>query len=220
MEIVNPQGGTVLDVATGAGHTAYAFAPFVARVIATDITPDMLRVTRSAAAERNIDNLQVLFAMAEALPFGNSKLDGVTCRLGAHHFENVHGFVREAHRALAKGGWFLLADTIGSEDDEADDKIDALERIRDPSHVRDYKRSFWVDLVRELGFTVTHDEVHPKELDAEDWMERLSVSDTDRAVVREMIETAKGRFAEYLKPDTREGRLLFHLDELTLFCRK
>ena len=32
----------VLDVATGTGHTAFAFAPHVREVIATDITPEML----------------------------------------------------------------------------------------------------------------------------------------------------------------------------------
>ena len=32
----------VLDVATGAGHTALAFAPHVAKVTATDITEEML----------------------------------------------------------------------------------------------------------------------------------------------------------------------------------
>src|SRR5947207_15451478 len=36
----------VLDVATGAGHTAYAFAPHVARVWATDITDEMLSLVR------------------------------------------------------------------------------------------------------------------------------------------------------------------------------
>jgi ubiquinone/menaquinone biosynthesis C-methylase UbiE len=32
----------VLDVATGTGHTAFAFAPQVREVIATDLTPEML----------------------------------------------------------------------------------------------------------------------------------------------------------------------------------
>ena len=32
----------VLDVATGTGHTAFAFAPHVREVIATDVTPEML----------------------------------------------------------------------------------------------------------------------------------------------------------------------------------
>jgi ubiquinone/menaquinone biosynthesis C-methylase UbiE len=43
VELTQPQPDWhVLDVATGAGHTAAAFAPHVASVIATDITDEML----------------------------------------------------------------------------------------------------------------------------------------------------------------------------------
>ena len=42
----------VLDVATGGGHVAYAFAPHVARVWATDITAEMIDLVRGEAARR------------------------------------------------------------------------------------------------------------------------------------------------------------------------
>ena len=35
----------VLEITTGARHNAFAFAPFVRKVIATDITPEMLTQT-------------------------------------------------------------------------------------------------------------------------------------------------------------------------------
>ena len=39
VELIQPQADwRVLDVATAAGHTAYAFAPHVAHVTATDLT--------------------------------------------------------------------------------------------------------------------------------------------------------------------------------------
>ena len=42
VELVQPQPGwRMLDVAAAAGHTAFAFAPHVAQVIATDLTPEM-----------------------------------------------------------------------------------------------------------------------------------------------------------------------------------
>ena len=44
VELTEPKSHwRVLDVATGAGHTALAFAPHVAKVTATDITEEMLR---------------------------------------------------------------------------------------------------------------------------------------------------------------------------------
>src|SRR6266849_4178603 len=52
VELVQPQPAwRALDVATGAGHTAYAFAPHVARVWATDITEEMLALLKAMLAE-------------------------------------------------------------------------------------------------------------------------------------------------------------------------
>src|SRR5712691_12110397 len=47
-----------LDVATGAGHTAYAFAPHVARMWATDITEEMLALVRDEIAKRKLANVR------------------------------------------------------------------------------------------------------------------------------------------------------------------
>jgi ubiquinone/menaquinone biosynthesis C-methylase UbiE len=220
IEVVQPSGGTVVDVATGAGHTAYAFSPYVDRVIATDITPDMLRVTKQTAQDRGLDNLSVLFAIAEYLPFQPETLEGISCRLGAHHFTNVHSFARESARSLKKNGWLVIADTIGSEDDETDEKIDTFERTRDPSHVRNLRRTDWLKILLECGFSVIMEETSPKEIDAEDWMDRMKVSPPDRFFLKEMIDDANGEFARYLDSSTRDGKLIFHLDEILLFARK
>src|SRR2546423_6946618 len=108
IEVVQPKGGVVVDVATGAGHTAYAFAPHVDRVIATDITDSMLKLTRNTAMERGIENMDFAYALAENLPFQSGAITGLTCRMGAHHFNDVPRFVKETFRALKPGGWFLL----------------------------------------------------------------------------------------------------------------
>src|SRR5690242_18432848 len=87
VELTQPQPNwQVLDVATAAGHTAYAFAPHVAHVTATDITPEMLPVAAKLAAERGITNVTLEIADAEALPYADSSFDLVTCRIAPHHF--------------------------------------------------------------------------------------------------------------------------------------
>src|SRR5215470_18923479 len=55
----------VLDVATGAGHTAYAFAPHAARVWATDITEEMLNLVRGEILRRKLANVRTAHAKAE-----------------------------------------------------------------------------------------------------------------------------------------------------------
>jgi ubiquinone/menaquinone biosynthesis C-methylase UbiE len=51
--LTKPQAAwRVIDVATGAGHTALAFAPHVGHVVASDITEPMLAQTRKLAAAK------------------------------------------------------------------------------------------------------------------------------------------------------------------------
>src|SRR5260370_41717679 len=104
VELVQPQPGwRVLDVATGAGHTAYAFAPQVARVWATDITEEMLALVRAEIDKRKLANVRVAYAKAEALPFEDESFELVTCRSAPHHFNSIAAFLDEAPRVRKSG---------------------------------------------------------------------------------------------------------------------
>src|SRR5690242_12493212 len=48
----------VLDIATGAGHTAFALAPYAAEVVALDVTPQMLMAAQAEALERHLHNIR------------------------------------------------------------------------------------------------------------------------------------------------------------------
>ena len=97
----NPQPDwRVLDIATGTGHAAYAFAPHVGRVWATDITSEMLAIVREQAQERGLANLRVGYAKAEALPLEDESFDLVTCRIAPHHFDRISAFLDETRRVL------------------------------------------------------------------------------------------------------------------------
>src|SRR5215510_9306880 len=54
-----------LDVATGAGHTAAAFAPHVASVVASDLTEEMLTEAAALAAAKGYANMETARADAE-----------------------------------------------------------------------------------------------------------------------------------------------------------
>ena len=64
----------VLDVATGAGHTAAAFAPHVARAVASDLTAEMLQEAAKLAKAKGLANMETARADAEALPFDDGQL--------------------------------------------------------------------------------------------------------------------------------------------------
>ena len=56
----------VLDIATGGGHTALTFAPHVASVVASDLTPAMLEQAAAHIRAQNIHNV----SYREAAPPG------------------------------------------------------------------------------------------------------------------------------------------------------
>ncbi len=113
VELVNPQPHWhALDVATAAGHTAFIFAPHVADVVATDITPEMLPVAARVAGEKGITNVTLREADAEDLPFADATFDLVTCRIAPHHFPNISRFLAEAARVLRPGGVLAVVDNI------------------------------------------------------------------------------------------------------------
>ncbi|MDP4108049.1 MAG: class I SAM-dependent methyltransferase, partial [Bacillota bacterium] len=102
----------VLDIATGGGHTANGFASFVNKVIALDLTAQMLVVAEKFIRGNGHQNVEFVQGDAEDLPFSAQSFDIVTCRIAPHHFPNVNKFVNEVFRVLKSGGQFLLDDNV------------------------------------------------------------------------------------------------------------
>ena len=105
-----------VDIGAGPGFTAFAMAPFARRVIATDITPQMLEQLRALRNERGADGPEMALAAAEALPFADDSVDLIACRTAAHHFVDFTRWLSEVHRVLRPGGTLLAADTCAPED--------------------------------------------------------------------------------------------------------
>lgn len=219
VEIVKPDGGSVLDVGTGAGHVAYAFAPFVDKVVAYDMTPEMLGIVERESRDKGLAHIQIVEGMAEQMPFPDGSFDGVACRVAAHHFLDVNAFLSEVNRVLKSDGWFLLVDTVAPEDDDADREVNEIEAIRDPSHKRNLKVSEWELLFAEFGFVESANELNRKRLVFVDWVERMRVSAADQDVLRSRIFGSIGEVRDYFAPD-ETGRGAFDLAELTLLGRK
>ena len=135
VELTHPQQDwLVLDVSTGAGHTALTFAPKVARVIATDLTPQMLSTAQRLASERGSGNIEFKPADAHSLPFEENTFDLVTNRITLHHYTDARKAIAEMARVCKPGGMVALVDNIVPPDKQIAGYINHFEKMRDPSH--------------------------------------------------------------------------------------
>jgi len=90
-------GDVVLDVAAGSGNAAIPAARAGARVIASDLTPELLETGQKLAAEAGVQ-LTWETADAEALPYGDDEFDAVLSCLGVmfapHHQTSADELIR------------------------------------------------------------------------------------------------------------------------------
>lgn len=211
VELVQPRPGwRALDVATGAGHTAYAFAPHVARVWATDITEEMLALVRDEIEKRKLANVRGAYAKAEALPFEDQSFDLVTCRIAPHHFDSIPAFLDEARRVLKSGATLAIADNIvpaGS----VGDYVNAFERFRDPSHLRAWTMEEWRAALADHGFAIRHEESASKSIEFSSWASRHDA--IMQALLKAMLAETTPAVEAFLKPEQSGGKLTFSLSE-------
>jgi len=158
-------GQTVLDVATGGGHVARRLREAGSTVVTCDPAPGM--------------KADVL-CTAEHLPFADDSFDVVACRVAAHHFEDVATALREMARV--SGDLVLVADNLFV--DEAGEEAD---RLRDPTHVRNYSEAEWHELFSQAGLEVELFECEEKWVELEPWLQRAGCTGVEATRVRELL---------------------------------
>lgn len=202
VEIAQPQlEWFALDVATGGGHTALKFAPYVAQVTATDITPRMLAKAQVFIENQEITNVSFEPADAEDLPFAEDSFDLVTCRIAPHHFPHPTRFVLESARVLKPQGLLLVQDHALPEDLEAARYINTFERLRDPSHHRACPESEWRSMFEAAGLTVEHTEQVVKSHRLYPWAERQGCTPEVIQRLVTMIQEAPEPVLAWMQPD-------------------
>ncbi|WP_040208772.1 class I SAM-dependent methyltransferase [Neobacillus jeddahensis] len=176
----------LLDVATGGGHTANAFAPYVKRVTALDLTSEMLAAAEKFILSNGHQNVEFRKGDAENLPFTDEVFDLVTCRIAPHHFPDVNKFIEEVYRVLTPSGQFLLDDNVVPELDEFDLFYNTIEKWRDYSHFRAWKKSEWLRMLEVVGFEIHEWHRFAKTFHFDSWCNRMKLS----------VEE-KGKLADY-----------------------
>ena len=155
----------VLDVATGGGHVARRLREEGCTVITVDPAPGMK---------------PDVVASAEELPFADGSFDVVTCRIAAHHFQDIRAAVAEMARIAQRV--VVIEDNVF-----IDDAVEEAERPRDPTHVRCYSEDEWKDLLTAAGLEVEQVERFERHPVVDDWLARVETAPADGARVRELL---------------------------------
>jgi SAM-dependent methyltransferase len=219
IDMAQPQPSwRVLDVAAGGGHTALAFAPHVAVVVAYDLTSEMLQAARRSAEERH--NVRWVQGDAEALPF-HAAFDLVTCRLAAHHLPNVPRFLREAARVLKTGGLLLVQDHLAPTRAKDRSYVDTFEKLRDPSHVRALNLYEWRRHCRDADLHICEEQVHETRHVLLPWAQRQGCTPETILWLQIMLAQAPSAVRSYLQPqDVGTPLASFVTPNLYLCARK
>ena len=158
-------GVTVLDVATGGGHVARRLREVGCAVVTLDPAPGMQ---------------PDVIAPAEHLPFAESSFDAVACRVAAHHFADVRAALAEMAR-VARDRVVICDNTFVSESSEEAD------RLRDPSHVRNYAQAEWHSFFELAGLEVAAEQHLGRATELEPWLERVHCTGEEAAQVRTLL---------------------------------
>ncbi|HUN88675.1 MAG TPA: methyltransferase domain-containing protein [Terriglobales bacterium] len=215
----------VLDIATGAGHTALAFAPHVREVVAYDLTPAMLLETANNAAKRGLVNVATRQGSAETLPFADGEFDVTVVRLASHHFADNQQAVREMARVTRRGGRAMIVDNYGPEDPALDAQLQHIEKLRDPSHVRSYRLSVWRETVREAGLKLQREVTDrysesPRGMSFRDWVRRSKTPPAGVEGLHRIFSSASVALRELLKIEPDGDDFWFTLPQVTLVCER
>ena len=176
---------TALDVATGGGHVARRLREAGIEVVTCDPAPGMR---------------PDVICRAESLPFADDAFDVVACRTAAHHFADPAAAVGEMARVARDR--VLIVDTVFM-----GEAVEEAERLRDPSHVRNYTEAEWRALVEEAGLGIEDVRFSDHTFDFAAWLARTGCTGEDAERVEAMLG---GR--------ATEGRLT--LDKIAVRARK
>ena len=107
---------TVGDLGCGTGHVAAALAPFVRSLVAVDGSAAMLSAARKRVS--GFDNVELRRGELEALPVEDGELDAAAMFLVLHYVAEPARALREAARALRRGGRLVVLEMMPHEREE------------------------------------------------------------------------------------------------------
>jgi ubiquinone/menaquinone biosynthesis C-methylase UbiE len=186
-----------LDMGCGGGHVAFRMAGLVKKVVAYDLSAAMLETVAAEAHKRGLDNIVTKRGAAEALPCPSAAFDVVATRFSAHHWGAFADGLAQMRRVLKPDGLALFMDVVSPGVPLLDTWLQALELLRDPSHVRNASLGEWRAALATLGFAIEEVATYRLRLEFGAWIERMRTPDVHVAAIRSLQRRASAEVKEY-----------------------
>lgn len=211
----------VLDVACGPGIVVAHLAPHCREITGCDITPAMLDKARERCAAKGIANACFVPGRVEALPFDDESFDVVVSRSAVHHFSDPPAAFREMARVTRKCGRIITVDVAASET-EADARLhNALEILRDPSHVRMLSRRELHRTITQAGLAIEDAVTWTNHREFDEWMKIINAPERIGPLKVVMTALAEAGVGAGVGLRLEQGKLRFeHQPALTVAVRR
>ena len=178
--------GRALDLGCGGGHVAYLMARHAGRVAAVDLSAEMLAAVTETARSKGLSNIETHRASVERLPFADASFDCAVTRYSAHHWHDFEGGVREARRVAKPGAPVIFMDVFAPGAALLDTHLQALELLRDTSHVRNYTLTEWSGALARAGLALKSVHSWRLHLEFASWIARMRTPDVLVAAIRSL----------------------------------
>jgi ubiquinone/menaquinone biosynthesis C-methylase UbiE len=199
----------LLEIACGPGILAEAVAPLVKELVCVDATPAMIILARERLAKTGVTNVKFVESFAEQLPFEDAQFDVIVTRLSLHHFADIPAVLAELRRVLRSQGRLVVADIVTSEDPEEARLHNALEQLRDPSHVRMFSAKELIQALQSAGFELKskNDWMQPRAF--EEWARIVSSPARTRPLLEIMRTLCRAGLDAGVRMREEGGEVLF-----------
>ena len=98
----------VMDLGAGTGLLSYFIAPYVAKIVAVDNSPSMLKEFKSKAIE--FDSKTEVIELDISQGDIDRKFDGIISSMTIHHVEDTTALFSKLYNMLSENGFIAIAD--------------------------------------------------------------------------------------------------------------